>query len=558
MASHEIEVPVLIVGAGPTGLMASLLLEQVGVPTLVVDRRESHKRAPAAHVVNARTLEICRSAGVDMAATEAASQKPEDAGWVYFVTKLGGTVLGRLPFERQGDDQLSVTPTPLRNLSQNRFEPLLLEALARLGCAPRWSVQWQEHEETGRGVVSRLLDRTTGEVTIVRSRYLLGADGAGSRIRRSLGIQLEGPERLGSFVMVHLRASLRDRVDDPPGLLFFLNHPDAEGCYVIHDLDSEAVYMHPYDPDREPLESFDEARCRSLVQSSLEDPGLDFTIENVSAWTMTAQVAERYRRGPVFLLGDAAHRFPPTGGLGLNSGVQDAHNLAWKLAFVSSGRARPGLLDSYERERRPVARSNADQSLANAFKLIEVPQAVGFHDAADRAAALAATLADPEALLRVQAAVANQARHFDMPDLQLGFVYADGAVVLEPGEEPPRPDLEGELRPTGAPGCRLPHAWLTGGGSLLDVVPYDRFLLLAGPEGGAWITAAESLADPRLAARPLTEAVLPEIDAWLSTAGIDPDGALLVRPDQHVAWRACTSSKDARGRLVAVLSRLLD
>ncbi len=352
---------VLVVGAGPTGLAAALLLEQQGVRTEVIERRDGPQRAPAAHAINARTLEICRSAGVDMERLHARAARPEEAGFVYWVTRLGGRVIGRLPYEQQGDDQLALTPTPLRNLSQSQLEPLLLEALAgRARREPAWRVEWLRSEPRGGGVCSTVRDLETGASREIQSAYVIGADGAGSRVRKSLGIEVIGPARLQSFVMVHLRTRLRGIPEVPPGLIFFVCDPKSGGgVFVVHHLDREAVFMLPYDPELESADDYDVARCAGLVRGALQDPGLDFEVEDVGTWAMTAQVAEHYRCGRVFLAGDSAHRFPPTGGLGLNSGVQDAHNLAWKLAAVQRGWASDRLLDSYERERRPVAHTNA-------------------------------------------------------------------------------------------------------------------------------------------------------------------------------------------------------
>lgn len=559
--SSPLDAAVLIVGAGPSGLMASLLLERLGVETLVVERRRGPQHAPAAHVVNARSLEICRAAGVDMGALAKAAIDPADAGWVYFATKLGGRELGRLPFERQGDDQLAVTPTPLRNLSQNRFEPLLLDALREQGREPIWGCVWEASEQGRDGVASRVR-LEGGEALEVRSRYLLGADGSGSRVRKSLGIAMQGPDRLQAFVMVHFRASLRDRLGTPPGVLVFVLDPaNGGGVFVVHDLDAEAAFMVPFDPERETLDDYGEARCAALVRAALADPELDFQIQTISSWAMTAQVADRYREGRIFLVGDSAHRFPPTGGLGLNSGVQDAHNLAWKLAAVLGGRAPESLLDSFETERRPVARNNADQSLRNALRLIEVPQALGVTDASEASRArMEAVLADPSGVARVEAAVANQAEHFDMPGLQLGFAYERGALVADGGAREGASKDPRHYEPCGAAGHRLPHAWVEEGGavrSLLDLVPNDRFLLLAGPAGEPWLDAVASLADERLEARALSTRLLPELSRWLVAAGIGEGGALLVRPDQHVAWRARTPPPDPARALAEVLEAVL-
>ncbi len=540
----RVDVPVLIVGAGPSGAMASLLLEQQGIRTRIVERRAGPKPAPAAHAVNARTLEICRAAGMDMDAVAAAAMDPAEAGQACWVTRLGGRVIERLPYERQGDDQLALTPTPLRNLSQNRFEPLLLDTLQRVaGRVPGWRQQWESSVQDGGVVRSVVRDLESGEEHEITSRYLIAADGAGSRVRQSLGIRVVGPERLQSFIMVHFRASLRGIPEVPPGVLFFVCDPRSRGgVFVVHDLDRETVFMIPFDPETETEADYDASRCEKLVREALEEPGLELEVAHVSSWTMTAQVAERYREGPIFLAGDAAHRFPPTGGLGLNSGVQDVHNLAWKLAFVLKGQAPTSLLDSYESERRPVAQRNADQSLRNALRMFEVPRALGVTDFSEASLArMEETLASEEGRRRVRAAIEAQAEHFDMPGLQLGFCYETGALVRDEVESAPEIQVR-EFVPTGRPGARLPHAWLRGEGarasSLLDRVPLDRFLLLVGPEGAAWEEALAGLAGRVVSTLRLTPALLPGLAHWLETAGIGPDGALLVRPDQHVAWRS--------------------
>jgi 2,4-dichlorophenol 6-monooxygenase len=557
------EVPVLIVGAGPTGAMAALLLERLGIETRIVERRAEPQRAPAAHVVNARTLEICRAAGVDMDALAGASQDPAEAGFVYWVTKLGGQVLGRLPFERQGDDQLAVTPTPLRNLSQNRFEPIVLQALERsAGRTPLWNHQWESAVETGDALRSRIRDLETGREHEVTSRYVIAADGAGSRVRKSLGIDVLGPDRIQSFIMIHFLANLRGVPEVPPGVLFFVCDPaSGGGVFVIHDLERESVYMQPFDPETESVESYDPARCERLVREALNDPSLELRVETVSSWAMTAQVAERYRDGRVFLAGDAAHRFPPTGGLGLNSGVQDAHNLAWKLAAAMHGWAPESLLDSYESERRPVAQTNADQSLGNALRLFEVAQALGVTDFSEAShQRMEATLADPAGRERVSEAIARQAEHFDMPGLQLGFCYETGALVRGEGDRPPGAGEVREFTPSGCPGARLPHAWLGEGDerrSLLDEVPLDRFLLLAGPDGDAWLDSLGKLDGVPIEGHRLSHSSVSELEHWLEVAGIDADGALLVRPDQHVAWRARSAASDPAAALSDALRAVL-
>jgi 2-polyprenyl-6-methoxyphenol hydroxylase-like FAD-dependent oxidoreductase len=540
-----IDVPVLIVGAGPVGATAAILLAQQGVASLVVERRDGAQRAPAAHVVNARTLEILRAAGVDGAAIAAACQDPADAGRVRFVTTLTGEELGSLPFERQGDEVLAFTPTPLRNLSQHRLEPILLEHLRKQAHASlRFSHEWQAAEQDSGGVTSQIRDLDADRSYPVRSRWLLAADGAGSRVRKALGIEPIGPPRLASFVMIHFEANLRSRVGDRPAVLYFTHDPAARGAFVAHDIDSTWVFMHAWDPERESAESYTEQRCAAIVRRALGPPALDFAIRTVSTWHMSAQVAERYREGRAFLIGDAAHRFPPTGGLGLNTGVQDAHNLAWKLAAVEAGWAPAALLDSYQSERRPVARENADVSTRNAAKLLEVVQAFGPAGDGERGA--------------VRAAIANQAEHFDMLGLQLGFQYESGALVPDGTARPAVEHPVREFVPSGRPGARVPHAWTLRDGqrvSTLDLLPPDRFTLIAGRAGAAWVEAAAEIAMPPLHSLAIGRDVADPDGAWTARLGIGDDGALLARPDQHVAWRSAHAAANPGDALRRALSR---
>ncbi len=514
-------VDVVIVGAGPTGLTAAQLCAQRGLRAIVLERREGPQRAPAAHVVNARSFEIWRQAGVDMDALLAAAQSPEEAGRALWVTRLGGEVIGSLPFEHQGDDMLAITPTPLRNLSQHRLEPLLLAGIEDVRHQHRW-VGAQQHDD------HVIVEIESPEGTSrVRASYLLAADGAGSRVRGWLGIEPIGPASIQTFVMVHIAADLTDLIAPDLGVLHFVIDPASGGTFVCHGLRTEWVYMSPFDPETDPVESFNEARCRAMVLAAMERE-VPFEILGTSTWNMSAQIAERYRDGRVFLIGDAAHRFPPTGGLGLNTGVADVHNLIWKIAAVEAGWAPASILDTYEAERRPVAQFNSDQSLINAFKLIEIPIALGVsEDLEASVAAMHDTLADPVRRAVVEAAIANQAIHFDLLGLQLGHSYSgelvvgDGteAVVLE---EPAR-----DFVPTSRPGGRLPHAWLPDGRSTLDLIAPDALTVLV---------AAGSTGPVPDTTIPLQVVEVP-MAVWSGAFAVDPDVCLLVRPDQHIAFR---------------------
>ncbi|HVM98427.1 MAG TPA: FAD-dependent monooxygenase [Candidatus Acidoferrales bacterium] len=560
MSIDKIETTVLIVGAGPTGLTAGILLSRLGIDHRIVERRSGPQRAPAAHAVNARTFEIWRQAGVDMDAIFAAAKHPRDAGSVYWVTRLGGEILGRLPYERQGDEVLEVTPTPLRNLSQHRLEPILLDSLTRAEKPPHYLQQWESSEQSDARVVSQVREIETGKVLEIHSRYLIAADGAGSPVRKSVGIQPIGPDRIQGFMMIHFEANLRSIVADCPGVLYWVSDPSCSGTFVAHDIDREWVFMHAWDPDNESVENYDFQRCERIVRRAIATDDVKLTIRTVGPWMMTSQVAERYRAGRIFLAGDSAHRFPPTGGLGLNTGVQDAHNLVWKIAAVEEGWAGPELFDTYEQERQPTARYNAEQSFQNAVRLLEVPQAMGTNDTPERAREnFAAMLADPARRSEVSAAINNQAEHFDMLGLQLGYSYEAGAVASDGTEEKRPANPVRELIPSGRPGSRLPHAWVGVDQcriSTLDLVESDGLTLIIGRNGSTWMSAAQRL---RLPIRTLQigKEIDDPTDWWTQVVEMKSDGALLVRPDQHIAYRSKSAAAKPSAALREVCSAIL-
>ncbi|MEO1058782.1 MAG: FAD-dependent monooxygenase [Actinomycetota bacterium] len=552
---HTIDVPYLIVGAGPVGLTAAHLFAAADQPCLVVERRDGPQRHPAAHVVNARTLEIFRQAGIDMEAVHALANPPADAGHVNFVTRLNGELIGRLPFERQGPEVFEVTPTPLRNISQHRLEPLLAAAAADTSTIDlRYGHEWLTSEQDHDGVTSTIRNRATGEEFNVRSTYVLAADGAGSRVRKSLGIDMIGPPSLQSFIAIHFAATeLRPLIADRLGVLHFVMDPAVSGTFIAHDLDHEWVFMTAFDPENESVDDFDHERAATIVHEAIGADHVDIDIVSVGSWHMSAQVAQRMRDGRIFLMGDAAHRFPPTGGLGLNTGVADAQGLVWRLNAIAEGWADPTILETYEVERRPVAGVNCEQSMTNAFKLATLIEALGIPSDPTSEGVLA-RLADPAHTASIAAAVQEQQTHFDMLGLQLGYCYADGALARD--GDPPAPITDpSDFAPHADVGARLPHAWLDDGRSTLDLVDGGAMTLFSLGEHDKWAASLGDTDTPVRHVRVGIDAIPGE--SWASECRVRPDGALLVRPDQHVAWRSDSIASPGPAGVGAALDQIL-
>lgn len=522
MASPSTDVDVVIVGGGPTGLTAAHLCRTVGLSAIVLEQRVGPQRSPAAHAINARTFEIWRQAGLEMGPVLAAALSPDEAGRVHWVTKLGGEVIGSLPYERQGDEMLAITPTPLRNLSQHRLEPIL----ATTEIDVRYQHRWTGAIDHGSEIIVEAV--SPDGPTRFNAKYLLGADGAGSAVRRSCDIEMIGPRSIQSFVMIHIAADFRRLVHPESGVIFFVVDPSSAGIFVSHGEDREWVFMVAWDPEAQPIDAFSTEHWSGIIRSAMVEPAAPFEVLNVSVWHMSAQVAQAYQQGRIFLVGDAAHRFPPTGGLGLNTGVADVHNLIWKIAAVEAGWLDAAALATYEDERKPVAVFNCEQSLQNAFKLIEIPIAFGFtQDIEASTHAMNNVLADDVGRAGVVAAINNQAIHFDLLGLQLGHSYEGPLVIPDGSDALILDEAARDYVPSTRPGGRLPHAWLPDGGSTLDLIdPVVPTLLLA-----AGVERPSELLDFKV--------VVAECPAeiWRNAFGLTQRQCLIVRPDQHIAYR---------------------
>ncbi|MFC4911203.1 FAD-dependent oxidoreductase [Actinomadura gamaensis] len=534
---------IVVAGAGTVGLSAALFLAHHGAEVLVVERREGPDVHPRATGVGARTMEFFREVGIEDAVNAAAIPMTRGLGKVDAPTLAAADlhapdlqtaesevaeseVAERKAAERKAAERKAAeretladaappralrmaerfgafSPAALRGTCpQNRLDEVLLRAALDRGVKVAYSTTLTSFTQDASGVTTVLTSDDAGPDGSVEQRadYLIAADGARSGIREALGIGTSGPGALGEPLMNILFEA--DLTPYTRGNSFVACGTDA-GLLVTIDGRRTWVLHVPRE------DGMSDERCRELVRAAVGDPGLDVRVVGAQPWRVRGQLADRFRDGRVFLVGDAAHTVPPLGAFGMNTGVADAHNLAWKLAAVLDGAAGPGLLDSYEAERRPVAALALEQSL---IRLTDPRLHWG---------------TGPEAVAAREAAGAVNA-----PIVVLGYRYDSSAIIGARAELPSTEDVVLD----GSPGSRVPHQWVEDGVSTLDLVR-SRFTVFTNAE--LWAKAAKNA----------------DLPCHLIEAGWLPEnGMVLVRPDGFVAFRSSdASSTDLR----EVMRRLL-
>ncbi|MGI5341052.1 FAD-dependent monooxygenase [Streptomyces sp. CA-181903] len=582
-------VPVLIVGGGGSGLAASVFLSGHGVDHLLVERRADTSRLPKAHYLNQRTMGIFRQYGLADDVAEPAAD-PQQFGKVRWQTTLTGPgpLDGRVIHEMDGfgGGALRATyeaagPVLPAKLPQLRLEPVLRRHAEKHNPGHiRFGHELVSLTEAADGITAEIRCVDTGEITTVTARYLIAAD-AGRTVGPALGVRMEGLPALFDATTAYFSADLSEWWTGGSVITWFLNpyRPDLSSALIEmgptwgRHCEEWGLHLPLAGIDRT-----DEKAVADRIREVLGVPGLDLTLHDVTSWSVEAVIAERYRHGRAFLVGDAAHRQPPAVGLGLNSGIQDAHNLAWKLAAVLSGRADDRLLDTYEAERRPVAQSNTAWAMsAAAHHQVVIDAAVGLgpHVPPERRTPVFFSYFSPTPVGAAQRARAAEifATHrgeCQALDVETGFAYERGAVVPDGSRPPARSPLGDAYRPTTRPGHLLPHAWVERDGrrvsthDLVGSVP--GFTLFTGADGAVWTEAAERAAE-KLSV-PVTVvrigdggegAEYTDADgAWRRLSGADGAGAaVLVRPDQHVAWRATGTEPDPAEALTEALVLVL-
>ncbi|KAH6689895.1 putative FAD dependent oxidoreductase [Plectosphaerella plurivora] len=579
----KIEVPVLIIGAGPSGATLALHLGRLGIKAMSISKHKGSANTPRAHIFNQRAMEVLRDARIEGALAEIATPA-KDMQHTSWLDALNGEEYGRLwawgnKPEQKGDYE-AASPCVMSDIPQSVLEPVLIEQAAELGAEFRFYTEFLRFEDVGHAVETVLRDRNTGKEYTVRSAYLIGADGARSGVLDQLGLPIHG-RQINTAFNVHIRADLSKYIAHRPGSLNWVINTQAPGWSAVGNFrmvrpwNEFVVSMHPATKDPSTFQPTTEALLGRLHEM-IGDDSVPIEILSHFSWSINDQVAERWQDERVLCIGDATHRHPPINGLGSNTCLSDAFNLAWKLAYVLQGKASPSLLNTLTPERKPVGDGivrRANDGMEAHRRLWGV---LGLDSAGREAATALLASATPEGAEKrrqLREAIEGTEDEVQALGIQMNQVYAGTgttAIVIEPGDEEPSftgLDALREVKLTTFPGYHLPHVWLAADAlsprvSTLDLCGGGAFTLFTGIGGGVWAAAAKAFtarggAEVRVVSVGFRQDYMDCYREWGRVRGVGGDGAVLVRPDHFVAWRCHGVVDDAEGRLAEVMGKIL-
>ena len=535
-AMPDIEIPVLIVGGSLVGLSTALLLGHHGIRALAVEHHRGTAIHPRAAQISQRTMEVFRTVGVEQIVREKSDEQFVQDGAILAVESLAGAEIERY-IANLNAGVTDISPCKRCFISQSLLEPLLKSRAQELGAELLFGTEMVSFEQDADGVTAIVRNRDTAKTNTVRARYMVAADGARSGVRERLGIRMAGHGTFSKSITIYFRANVEPLMRDRNLTVIYVFNPVLRGFFRIEKpFQSGFLAVNIANDSGHPVTDVStgltEQRSLEFVRAGLGRDDIPITIENVMHWDSAADVADQFRAGRVLIAGDAAHVMTPNGGFGGNTGVQDAHNLAWKLALVLKGLANPELLSTYEPERRPASAFTVEQAYARYVKRVapDLP-------------------ADP-----------HQPLVNDL-NIEMGYIYHSSAVIPEDANDARVHENPRESK--GRPGTRAPHVWLAQDGQQISTLDFfgRNFALLGGAESNAWCECGEEASKKlridldvhRVGADGLTDPT----GEFLSAFGIDPTGAVLVRPDGFVAWRAKTGEGASAAKMESALSTIL-
>ncbi|SIN67672.1 2,4-dichlorophenol 6-monooxygenase [Parasphingorhabdus marina DSM 22363] len=576
-----VETDVLVVGTGPAGSAAALSLARNGVNALVINKFGWTARTPRAHITNPRTMEVLHDLGVYDEALKHSFSK-EFMGENTFCTSLAGLEVGRIRTWGTCPDQAHnyaiASPEENCDITQNYMEQVLIGSAAHAGAKVMFHTELLDYKQDSEGVSARLKNRLTGEEFAVLCKYLIGADGANSTVAKIADLPLEGVQGKEGSMNIVFDADLSRFVEHRPSVLYWIMQDGSDvgglGMGVVRMVEpwNRWLAIWGYDlaagqPD------VDEAKAIKVVHNLIGDNSVPVSIDSISFWTVNEVYATKLSKGRVFCMGDAVHRHPPTKGLGSNTSIQDAFNLSWKISMVLKGQAGPGLLSSYSEERAPVAKQIVTGANRSISRFYEIMGALGLDKAEtpDQMRKAMMSMGDDSEEGKTKRAALDKAIYgtrdvFDNPGIEIQHRYSSSAVADDGSEDPGyKGDPEVFVEQTTYPGARLPHAWITVNGirqSLLYLCGGTKFTILTGVSGSGWIGAAKAVHDAlgvqinviQIGAMREVQDIYGE---WSRVREIDESGAVVVRPDHHIAWRAQGWSADGPAALMDAMKAIL-
>ena len=546
------QTPVLIVGSGPAGLTSALALARLGIRSIVVTRYVGLAHTPRAHITNQRTLEILADLGVEREVRETGRLLEELPNNVWCLSLEGPEIARTTAWGAGTSDQARYRSAsrhlPL-NLFQHRLEPIIADAAVATGMVDlRFGHEFVSLEQDSDGVDATILERHSGREYTVRAQYLIGADGANSRVLKQIGLSVRGEVDMGRNAFAWIKADLSKYVAHRPGALYWGVDNDYSTWILVDGYDE---WIAGWAVPAGHIPSEDEALTH--VRRSIGDPLVEIEIKHISTWSMNHAAADQYSNGRVFCMGDAVHQHPPTNGLGSNTSIADAYNLAWKLHLVLGGVASPLLLETYSNERAPVGRQIVDRAWESANRVFSLGHQIGIApemSSTEKWAIVNSIDEDTPRGAELRATIAEFRESMDFSfnalDVELGYRYA---VPYEVKYDVPQSNLnpDGVLHvPSTAPGEHIPHVWVERSRrqvSTVDLVGHGKFTLIVGRDGVGWLPAIDRVRE--IYGLPVVVQIIggaggfrDPMGEWEKVRGIDDTGCILVRPDGHVAWKA--------------------
>ncbi|WP_142311883.1 FAD-dependent oxidoreductase [Bacillus wiedmannii] len=532
------DVPVLIVGGGLSGLASALFLAKHNINYLLLERHQSTAIHPKAGGITFRTMELFRELGLEQRIRLAGKALENCRGRiaVHTIAEVNKEELAQMRANQYGNDEKllrkieEISPSKQTACYQITLEEMMLQETRTLGGELSFYHELVSYEQNEHGVIATIRNRETEEESIIHCDYVIAADGAKSKIREQLGVSTEGRGTIGGYYMnIYFEADLSEFIQGDAFGFSMVLHPEVLGALIPVDNERKWIYHVSYDPLKgERPEDFTIERCKQIIQTAIGNTKVESKIVSVLPWEASESTATKFQDNRIFLVGDSAHIMPPTGGFGSNTGIQDAHNLAWKLAAVIKGKANPKLLETYHKERYPVAKLTTEYASSLLFR----------------------------AASREEGSLNNM----DGLAVTVGYHYYSEAIV-DDSATPHRMDI---VELNGRPGTRAPHFFGMYEGekvSILDLFG-NNFVLLTEVENSSWVEAVFDVSFKlgiiiKMYRVGVSGDFIAQENVFRELYGIENEGVVLIRPDGFIGWRSEKAVVNPAVMLEEVMSNLL-